>query len=265
MYKVTVTPLVGGTLRGASVSIHDGGVKLLSGSVVQGINTINSFTFTLPPTSEVFNALPDYLTLVDVYDTAQRRYEFQGRVLCSYPSMDESGLITREVTCESLLAVLCDSEQTPVEERAWIRRELLACIVSVHNEQVEDYKKITIGGVDNPNDVLSTAIARESSWDSILKLLVEKLGGELQLRVENDKLYLDYLTRIGQSTTPDIALGRNMKAASQEADPSEIITRLIPLGRRRERARIGTAVKATAPTARTISKTPQGSGGTAST
>jgi hypothetical protein len=212
--------------------IHNEHHKLFSGSVVKGINVIDSFTFSLLPDNPGFGYLHDFTTLVEVYNPRRKRYEFQGRVLCSSPQMNDKGLITQEATCESFLGFLCDSCQGYVEEKNWTVLGLLGHIINTHNAQVESYKRFQIGRVDvtDPNDNLYVGIQRENSWDTIKKKLIDVLGGEVRFRADGDTIYLDYLQKLGMTKSTEIALSRNMKSIVKEKDPSAFITRLIPLG-----------------------------------
>lgn len=214
------------------IEIHGDKQKLTKGSVVKGINVIDSFSFSLLPSNVGFSKLYDYRTLVSVYNTNKNRYDFCGRVLYSDTSMSESGLITKDVICESYLGFLCDSQQPYVEERNWTVNGLFGYIIDTHNSQVEDYKRFKLGNitVTDPNDLVYIGIQRANTWETIQKKLIKKLGGEITFRVEEDGLYLDYLVEIGEESTTEIALSKNMKSITQEKDPSEIVTRLIPLG-----------------------------------
>ena len=213
--------------------IHGLKDKLKSGNVAKGINCIDSFSFSMLPNNPGFNIIFDFQTLVDVWNTNKNRYDFQGRVLCSAPAMDESGKITKEVTCESFFGYLCDSVQKYVEERNWTPRELLTHIIDCHNSQVEEYKHFAIGEMSDdldPNNNLYVGIQRANSWKTIEEKLLKKLGGEIRFRVADGVIYIDYLKKIGEIRTTPIALSRNMKAIRKESDPSAYITRLIPLG-----------------------------------
>lgn len=226
MYIVTIK---NGT---KSRKIHSAGHKLSSGSLVKGINTIDTFTFSILPSNHGFNVLHDFTTLVEIFNTNKNRYEFYGRVLCSTPAMSESGLITKDVTCESFFGFLCDSQQPYVKEKNWTVRGLLKHLLDVHNSQMEDYKHFQIGEVTvtDPNDNLYVGIQRKNTWDTMKETLLDKLGGELRFRVVDGVIYLDYLVQIGEHKTTEIALSRNMKAITKEQDPSAYVTRLIPLG-----------------------------------
>ena len=70
----------------------------------------------------------------------------------------------------------------------------------------------------------------EKTFTAIKDKLINRLGGELQIRYENGVRYLDYLNTIGEVKTTDIRLSKNLITIEQEQDPSAIISRLIPLG-----------------------------------
>lgn len=223
------------------VTLHNGNIKteihgleekLKNGSVVQGINSIDSFSFTLLPSNVGFNLIRDFQTLVNVFNTNTNEYEFQGRVLYSRVAMEESGLITKEIVCESYMGFLNDSVQLYAEEQNWTVRGLLQHILDCHNSQVEEYKHISIGELDveDPNDNLFVGLQRENTWSAIQEKLIEKLGGEIRLRVVDGELFLDYLQEIGATVSTEIALSKNMKAIAREHDPSSYVTRLIPYG-----------------------------------
>lgn len=206
--------------------------KLSSGNIVKGINSIDSLTFSVLPSNPCFDLLHDFTTLVEVFNTSKNRYEFYGRVLCSSPSMSESGLIKKDVTCESFFGFLCDSQQAYVAEKNWTVAGLVSHIINTHNSQVEDYKRFRIGQitVTDPNDNVYIGIQRKNTWDTIKEKLIDKLGGEIRFRVVDGVIYFDYLQKIGVECATEIALSRNMKAITKEKDPSAYVTRLIPLG-----------------------------------
>lgn len=136
------------------IPIHNNKEKLTSGKITKGINTIDSFQFSMLPSNAGFNEIYDYITLVTVYNTNRNRYEFYGRVLYSEDTMSESGAIKKEVICESYLGFLCDSQQDYVIEKNWTVGGLLQHIINTHNSQLESYKQFTIGEVTvtDPND-----------------------------------------------------------------------------------------------------------------
>lgn len=217
---------------GIPIEIHGDRQKLKTGKVVKGINTIDTFSFSILPVNNGFNKIKDFKTLVTVYNENKRRYEFCGRVLYSKTAMSDNGLISKEVTCESYFGFLCDSQQLYVEEKNWTVEGLLQRIIDIHNSQVEEYKHFALGKitVTDPNNNLYCGIQRETTWDTLNKKLIDVLGGEIRFRVVDDTIYIDYLTEIGETKATSISLSKNMKAITKEKDPSAYVTRLIPLG-----------------------------------
>ena len=215
-----------------NTEIHGVKEKLKSGSVVKGINTIDSFSFSMNPFNSGFNLIHDFQTIASVYNTNKNRFEFQGRVIYSRSSMDESGSLAKEAICESFLGFLCDSQQKYVEPKNWTVEGLLGHILNVHNSQVEEYKQFAIGEVTvtDPNNNLYVGIQREDSWKTIKSKLIDKLGGEITFHVDDDVIYLDYLVRRGATLSTEIAMSKNMKAITRERNPLEVISRLIPYG-----------------------------------
>lgn len=211
--------------------IHGSTEKLKSGSVVKGINSIDSFSFAILPSNAGFNVINDLQTLVTVFNTNKNRYEFQGRILYSSSSMDTSGFIQKEVICESFFGFLCDSQQKYVVEQNWSVEGFLQHVLDHHNSQVEEYKHFRLGEVlvTDPNNNLYLGIQRENTWQTLSKLTA-KLGGEFAFRVVDDVIYLDYLVQRGATLSTEIALSRNMKSITREDNPTEYISRLIPLG-----------------------------------
>ena len=226
MYIVTIT---NGNI---DTVIHGDIEKLKSGKVVKGINTIDSFTFTLLPSNAGFSLINEFTTLVKVYNTNKKKYTFIGRALYAETSMGADGLIEKEVTCESVMGYLCDSQQAYVATQNWTVQGLLQHLINSHNSQVESYKRFTIGEVtaSDSNDNVYVGIERENTWEAINSNLIKKIGGELQYRVEDDVIYIDYLEQIGETKATEIALSKNMKSITREKDPTSYITRLIPLG-----------------------------------
>ena len=73
---------------------------------------------------------------------------------------------------------------------------------------------------------------RENTLEAIRDKLVDRLGGYLRLRHENDKLYLDWLTiqEYGKYCEQPIQFGENLMDYSETMTADDVITALIPLG-----------------------------------
>lgn len=213
-------------------TIHSDNLDRVSGGkIVKAINAIDSFTFTIYPDNAGYNKLKPLTTSVTVTDDSTGKDIFIGRVLKCPDSMDEQGLICKSVTCEGRLGWLYDSVQPYVEYKMVGIRTVLASFISKHNTQVGDDKHISVGQVTVTGENNYTySVNWVSTMDAISEQLVGKFGGEIQLRDQDGKVYIDYLEHIGHGTDTKIELAVNLKTISREVDETSVITRLYPLG-----------------------------------
>lgn len=204
----------------------------VSGTIKQGINTINSFTFTIYPNNEGYNLINPLSTLVKVLNTKTNKYEFIGRVLNSTNSMSSDGLISKTCICESELGYLLDTYQSYEKTHNISVKEYLEKLIKAHNANTDENKKFTVGKVNviDNNDSLYRYVAYDTTKKNIDDDLIDKLGGELQIRYENDIRYLDYLTEIGKVCSTEIRLAKNLQDIEQNIDISGYCNRLVVLG-----------------------------------
>ncbi len=223
------------------------GLKIIDGKIVEGINTINSFSFSMLPNNPRFNELFSYTTKIYVIKIKDNRRVFYGRVVKPKVSMESDGSFSKIIECEDRMGYLCDSLMDYLPEQYWNvknttyhedgsidKRGVLEFVLSIHNKKQPDEKKIYVGEVDieDTDNVLYFGMQQhKNAFDTLKEKLIEHLGGELRLREGTDgKLYLDYLKEAGEVKTTSIALKKNMQKLSKETDPTSFITRLYPLG-----------------------------------
>ena len=219
-----------------SISTDIESPRLISGSINHGINTIDNFTFKIATNNIGYNKLNALTTLVEVLNIKNNNLEFKGRVLLPVESMDSNGIFLKNVTCESELGYLMDSSTVYGEYHNISVRDFLKVIIDNHNSQVDEEKKFEIGNVtvvDN-NDSLYRYLGYVKTFEAIKDKLIDRLGGELQIRYENGIRYLDYLESIGEVKSSEIRLAKNLQSIELEQDPTSIISRLLPLGNKLE-------------------------------
>lgn len=204
----------------------------ISGTIKQGINTINSFTFTILPNNIGYNLINPLSTLVKVLNTETNKYEFIGRVLSPTHSMNSNGLVSKTFICESELGYLLDTYQSYEEIHNVTVKGYLERLIRVHNANTDSNKQFTVGNVNviDNNDSLYRHVAYDTTKKNIDDDLIDKLGGELQIRYENDIRYLDYLIEIGKVCTTEIRLAKNLQDIEQNIDISGYCNRLVVLG-----------------------------------
>ncbi|HDR7876506.1 phage tail spike protein [Bacillus mobilis] len=231
MYKVTINN------DGVETLIHSAhvdGIKLASGVIKKEINLIDSFNFNFHMNNPGFNKIRPFRTLITVLNTRTGKYEFEGRILGPSKNMDNSGLHSDSYVCEGELGYLHDSVQRHLEFRG-TPQELFTSIIEYHNSQVEDYKRFQVGKVtvtNSTNNLYLYLSAEKDSFETIKEKLIDKLGGEVRVRKENGIRFLDYLPRIGEDKNTEIRIAKNLISMSYDIDPTNIITRLTPLGAR---------------------------------
>lgn len=238
MYEVTIS---NDGVKTVIHSAHVDGLKLVSGVIKKEINLIDSFNFSFFMNNPGFNKIKPLKTLINVLNTKTGKYEFEGRVLGPSKNMDNSGLHSDSYECEGEFGYLHDSVQKHLEFRG-TPKELFTRILEHHNQQVEDYKRFKVGNVtvtNSTNNLYLYLSAEKDTFETIKEKLLEKLGGELQIRKVNGVRFLDYLERIGEDKQTEIKIAKNLISMSCDIDPTEVITRLTPLGARIESEKEG--------------------------
>lgn len=235
MFKVTI-------LNGdETLLIHDDDStsielpRISGGKVVRSINSVDSFSFTMYPDNPGYEKLKPLTTSVKVRNTQTKEDIFIGRVLKCPDSMDSNGLICRQVTCEGRLGWLYDSVQPYKEFSEQTPAATLEMFLKNHNAQVGNDKKIELGQVTVTKTTgYHYVVNYDKTMNCIADKLIGKFGGEIQLRDKDGKVYIDYLDSIGHGTDMTIELAVNLKSISREVDETAVITRLYPLGAKKD-------------------------------
>lgn len=212
-----------------NVASTDPGAPRILGTIRQGINSIDSFSFDIYPNNPGYSLLNPLKTEVVVENSLTGKIEFIGRVLLTKHSLSSTGELKINVICESELGYLMDSCTTYAEYHDLSVREYLKKLIDNHNSQVEGSKRFTLGEV-NVEANLYRYWGYDKTFNTLKSDLLDKLGGELRIRNNKGVRYLDYLTEVAEHKATTIQLAKNLLTIEQERDPSEIISRLIPLG-----------------------------------
>jgi len=217
-------------------SQHADELKLETGTIKKEINKIDYFSMSFFLNNPAYGKLKPFKTFVNVLNLKTGKYEFEGRVLGPSDSMDTTGLHTAAYECEGELGYLHDSQQRHLEFRG-TPLELFTTILNYHNSQVEPYKHFQVGQVtvtNSTNNLYLYLSAEKDSYETIKEKLLDNIGGELRIRKENGVRFLDCLERVGEDKNTEIKIAKNLISLSRDVDPTNIITRLTPLGTRVE-------------------------------
>lgn len=192
----------------------------IDGVINQAINEIASFDTRLYLENPGYAAVKPLKTLIDIYNIKTGEFEFEGRVLTYEEEMDSSGMPSKAVICESEFGFFHDTVQEHREFRG-TPRELFEWLLSVHNAQAEDYKHFEPGVMDvtNSTDYMYVYISDDkTTYEELYDKLIDRLGGEFQIRKENGVRYLDYLQRMGEDVDTEIRLSKNLMSISKQVD-----------------------------------------------
>lgn len=208
-------------------------LKLFDPKIVKAVGAIDSFSFSIYPNHSAYNKLNYLTTLVEVWNEMENILLFKGRVLEPTDSMKETGEFFKEIICEGELAYLHDSVQRWGKWQNLTPAQFFKALIDEHNSQVEEYKQFTVGQVtvtNSTDNVYRYTDDDVDTYDTIQDKLIDRLGGELQIRYENGVRYIDYLEQIGDKGAQKIELSVNLRSISRKVDPTEMITVLKPLG-----------------------------------
>lgn len=210
--------------------------RRITGTGVNGVTGIDSFTFEIYPNNPGYSMLFEYQTLITVYNIIEKKYEFEGRVIIIADAMNELGAVGKRVYCESKKGYLKDSKQNNRLILSADPKKLLTAIIEVHNAKLpETEKHFTVGNVDVTGTAEDVWTGYENTYNTIDELLLQKYGGYIKIRTEGEVNYIDYLNSPGEVKSTGILLAKNLISIERERDPTEVITRFIPYGNKLEK------------------------------
>ena len=228
MYQITCDEFV----------LHDARVdklKVIGAKCNLELNKTGSLTFQVPPTHPYYNKINKHTSEITLYEGD--KVLFRGRVL-----NDEVDFYNfKNVECEGELSYFLDSIQRIKEYHLDggtenVIETYLKDVVKIHNSQVDDRKKFTVGLVNITDS--NNYLYKISNYNSTLSVITDKLinsyGGYIQVRHENGKNYLDYLSELTNVCTQKIEFGKNIVDMTRYVKGEDIFTALIPLGAKLE-------------------------------
>lgn len=185
-------------------------------------------TLKVPALNPLYNDIHNRKSMISVY--RDKTEIFYGEVR----TREKDRFKNQPIKATGALSFLADTILPQQEWHDMSPREMLDAWLQLHNNQVEDRKRIYIGVVTihDSNDSLYRITDRENTLEAIREKLVDRLGGYLRLRHEEDKLYLDWINiqEYGKYCEQPIQFGENLLDYSETMTADDVITALIPLG-----------------------------------
>lgn len=204
--------------------------KIFSPKVDLELNKTGSFTFTIYPDHPTYEFIRKMKSIITVYQ--DDFLLFRGRVL-----NDEIGFYNEKyVECEGEMAFLIDSVIRPYEFTGSIT-EFLQKLISEHNAQVDADRQFTLGNVtvtDAGETVSMTSNDYKKTWEVITESLINKYGGYVDIRRQENISYIDFLNDFTLLSAQKIEFAKNLLEMKRIRKGDEISTALIPLGAKLE-------------------------------
>lgn len=192
------------------------------------LNKAGSASFTLPPKHPLYGSINKLKSKITVWD--QNSVIWRGRCL----NYEDDAAKNRTFLMEGQMAYLNDAIIRPYTYTGTVRN-LLVKIINEYNEQVDDWKQITVGTVTVTAPEGSTIKRKSTSyttaWDEINAQLVNVLGGYLVPTYNTSGgMTLNYWEEPGTLGSQDIRFGQNILDLARYVSAENIYTVLIPTG-----------------------------------
>ena len=219
---------------------------VISATLNLKLNAIEDLTVTVDRNSWLYDNGEPFKTHVNVYNLSNNNeLVFRGRLVKTTKKMDNNGAFNQELIFESILSYLLDSGQ-PATEKPYTMNptQFLDLVLSQHNKRMPEDKRVyyQIGKVDNslePKGTYDYDFDYKNSWEIIKSMLIDRLKGYLAVKYgikDNRYFVLFTFDKKPGEDHPDqsVEIGVNMQSAEVEFDPTNVVTRLIPLGATQE-------------------------------
>lgn len=214
--------------------LHDATIdelKVIGAKCSLEVNKTGSLTFQIASTHPYYDKINKHTSEIKLYQ--DDRVLFCGRILNDEITFEN----IKNIECEGELSYFLDSIQRGKEYHLEggstnVIKTYLKDIVTIHNSQVDDRKKFSVGvvNISDPNNYLYNI----SNYEDTLTILTDKLlntyGGYLMVRREDGVRYLDYVDELTNVCNQRIEFGKNIIDMTRYIKGEDIYTALIPLG-----------------------------------
>ena len=210
-------------------------LKVIGAKCSLEVNKTGSLTFQIAPTHPYYNKIKKHTSEIKLYQ--DDRVLFCGRVLNDELTFEN----IKNIECEGELSYFLDSIQ---RGRVYhlnggsknVIETYLKSVVAIHNSQVDDSKKFSVGivNITDSNNYLYKISNYEDTLTTLTDKLINTYGGYLQVRHSNGVRYLDYVSELTNVCNQTIEFGKNIIDMTRQIKGEDIYTALIPLGAKKE-------------------------------
>lgn len=194
------------------------------------IGQAGSCEITVPPTNPCYDSIQNRKSMITVFRDS--RNVFSGEVR----ETDKDRMNCKKVYAVGELAFLQDSIQPQHYYGDVTPTNFLTAVLAEHNDCVEVRKQFAAGLVTVTSgwDQSIKVTDHNSTLEALRNQLIGNLGGCFRIRKQNGTRYLDYVTLsdYGSANRQGINFGENLLDYSETLTASDIVTCIIPLGKR---------------------------------
>ena len=213
--------------------IPDTSMHLIEPKCKLGDNIAGSFDFKVAPSNPGYNAIKRLTSTIILYE--DNEIIWTGRVV----SESEDFWKRRSFTCEGALAYLNDTYTNISQYHNISMYNFLRTLLNGHNGKVTNQnRKFTIGVItmDDPDSNFEYETNNESTWETISKTFVDRLGGHIRIRYASGSPVpiLDYYSDYPNTASQEINFGINLLDFTKDWDMSDIATVILPRGKQVE-------------------------------
>ncbi len=134
------------------------------------------------------------------------------------------------VVIQGELSYLADTIQRPAEYHDMSVRGFIQTLLDNHNAQSAETFELGVVNITDPNDSLYRYTNYEDTLFCLMDKVINRLGGILQIRHENDHRYLDILSSYPRVCGQQIHFRENLMDYVCNSESTELATVVIPLG-----------------------------------
>lgn len=200
--------------------------KLIAPKLEIEVNKSGEFSFQIAHNHKYYDKIINKKSYIEIYEDGV--WLWSGRPIKINTAMK----LYKTITCEGELSFLHDSHQRIAEYHNISVKDYFTTLIENHNADVDEAKRFIVGNVtvNDPNDSLYRMSNYEDTFDSIQDKLINRLGGYLYIRHENNQRFIDYVTDYPHLTNQEIRFGSNIIDIALNESFENVATAIIPLG-----------------------------------
>ena len=210
----------------------DKSLPLSDGKLTQELNKNGTFDFAIPFTHPLAASIQRRKSIVEVVRFGKDKPD---EVIYRGCCMNDTGNTGLELEVEtdgdlvflqdSIIRPYDDVTTTPGEHFRWLLNG-----VDKHNDQVDGFKRFTVGTVNVTGVSEKRKETAYSTTREAVDKLIEGYGGYIRTRTVGDVHYIDYLSSYGEVSGQEIRQGQNIIDITKYVRTDELATRIIPIG-----------------------------------